>query len=162
MAGEFDSLEIDLDNVDEASSNFEPAPIGTHLCRLEVEDLKAFGNNGSLGWKVRGKIVEENNRGKIAEDVLFLSEAAKPRLKLALHRIGGIENGKIYAKDVRPALDGKLARLTVGEIEENEKNGKKYRHAKLTFAGYEMPTSEEIKKYDGEPAAAKTTEKLPF
>ena len=109
-----DKMVIDLNSVEEPSS-FEPPPVGTYLCCLEVSELDWIGNNGSKGFRVKGRVVEAEYRGAIIEDVLFISEKALGRLKMVLHRVAGIENGQQTAAQIRNALGGRLARLTVKE-----------------------------------------------
>lgn len=185
---EFDNEEMDLDQYDESGSGSLVAPVGTHLCRLECAALATIGS--TMGFKIKGTVVEQNYRGYVAEDVLWFTEKSKGRIKLALHRVAGIESGKINARSIREALDGKLARLTVEKTYFQKKgdntteyteaqaadlkaNGETmYAKNKLAFGGYESATAEEVQAY-GEKAktaqnsrvnglAGGATEKLPF
>lgn len=178
MSDDYGNLDVNLAGVNEAG-NSEPAPPGTHLCRLEVDPLGQIGQN--LGWRVKGRVVETNHHGKLVEDVLFFTDAALPRLITALHRIGGLNKlsdgnwPNIKARDVVERLNGKLGRLTVEKVTYNVKGDSKteyseaqalemrvrgekvYGHARITFAGYESPTAEEIQKYGEVQAPASST-----
>jgi len=167
MANEWDDTDLEIEDVQENVSS-EPPPPGTYLCRLEVGDLSTIGS--TKGWKVYGRVVETNYRGRLVEDVLYFTDAAKSRLVLAMHRIGGMEKGvdgrwpSFKARDVVRLLDGQLARMTVERVIYQRKgdktefseakaiemraNGEKmYGHTRVPFAGYETPTAEEIDMY---------------
>src|SRR5262249_45488843 len=107
-----DDFEIDLDNTEDVRS-FGPAPIGSHLCRLQVGELESIGNNGSRGFRIKARVVEPPHKGRTVEDTLFISPNSMPRLKLVLRNIAGINSGKLNAWAIRDAPNGQLARLTV-------------------------------------------------
>ena len=160
---QYDDMEFNLDEYDEAGGAGLPAPVGTHICRIACEDLAQIGQS-NMGFKIRGTVVEANWKGYVVEDILFTSDKAMGRLKMALHRVSGIEGGKLTARSIKEALDGKLALLTVDRVVFNRKgdseeyteaqalamkaNGEKmYGHAKMPFAGYESATAEDVARY---------------
>ena len=174
---------FDLDTIDESGGGGLPAPVGSHLCRLECESLAAIGN--SMGFKIRGTVVETNYRGYVIEDVLWVTDKAMARIKLILHRVAGFESGKVTAAQIRDALNGQLARVTVEKVtygtsgdkaeyteaeaaKKRAEGIKMYGHTKIAFNGYESATAEEIAQYSSRAAqnpssnSAKSSEKLPF
>lgn len=168
MSNQYDELDVTLAGVNEAG-NSEPAPPGTYLCRLEVDPLAQMGQK--MGWRVKGRVVETNYCGRLVEDVLWFTESAMSRVVKALHQIGGLQKlpdgnwPNIKARDVVERLNGKLGRLTVDKVTYNTggeskteyteaqalemraRGEKVYGHAKVSFAGYESPTAEEIQQH---------------
>jgi hypothetical protein len=182
---DYGTMEFNLDEINEASGGNLPPPAGTYLCRIECDDLAPIGQ--SLGFKIKGTVVERNYCGHVVEDVLWISDKAMGRIKMALHRVAGITSGKLSAAAIKEALDGKLARLTVEKVIYNVKGDssteyteaqamelrargeKVYGRAKLAFAGYEAATAKEIAEYStavaapaARGAAPQQEEKLPF
>lgn len=170
---EFDPnlLEEDLDAVEE--TNFDPVPAGTYVCLLTVSGMEKLGKSEGASWglRVSARVVEENFNGYVIRDNLFWSTKAMPRIKAALHRLAGIQGGVVTAGQVRNSLNGKLARVTVGKVENRIGNdGKTYSASKVTFSGYAAPSREELEKYGAEAVAVdgsengdgKKADELPF
>jgi hypothetical protein len=167
---EYDDYDLEIEDTQEAGGS-EPPPPGTYLVRLECDPMVKIGQ--TLGFKIRGRIVEGNYRGRLIEDVLFWTDASKPRLVLVLSRIGGLEKGEdgrwpsLKAGGARELLNGKLARMTVDKVVYNKRDDKTeyteaqaiqlrakgdqvYAHTRVPFAGYEAPTAEEVKSAGGD------------
>jgi hypothetical protein len=154
---------IDLAGIPEAAE-FEPIPLGVHLCRLEFGELDYIGTKGNKGFAVTARVVTPEFCGRIAHDNLFTTESSLPRLVRALRRVGGIEATTLTAGAIQAALNGKLARITVSHVSWTVKGSKSeitedqakearargetvYGRSTIAFPGYDSPLPEEIAEY---------------
>ncbi len=142
---------IDVRTVDEAA-DFTPIPEGTIVNCTCDEVTPKKTKAGEEMWGIKWTVISGEHEGRSFYDNLVFTEAAMNRVKMIAKRVARIDVDA-GPFDFEPNhLIGKRAQIEVAIDEYTDKDGKKKRNNKPTYAGYDYYN-------DGAPADEKPVQK---
>jgi hypothetical protein len=124
---------IDFSTIEDAKT-FTPVPEGSYHCEVASVEQTTTGKGAEM-WKLKLKVLEGENAGRLVFDQLVFSAAAMKRVKLVCSRLGLDTSGEL---DLTPAmLRGRSALVTVQIEEYVDDDGRERSRNKIPFDAYE-------------------------